>query len=71
MTEPRGPNRFKKRELTRAVAALKGAGLKVTHVEIGQDGKLLLRTAEPGDASGVTGPDEVENWLSKQKQRSG
>lgn len=46
---PRGKNRFHERELSRAVRALERAGKTVDRVEIGDDGRVAVIVAKPGD----------------------
>ena len=44
-----GKNRFHERELSRAVRALERAGKTVDRVEIGDDGRVAVIVAKPGD----------------------
>jgi hypothetical protein len=60
---PRTPNRFRERELARAVRAAKVAGGERVEVDP-HTGKISVIVGKPG-ADGAD--NEVENWLSKQK----
>ena len=63
---PRTPNRFREREVARAFRAARLAGERVERVEIDPTtGKIVVIV---GGKSGASSTDnEVENWLSKQK----
>jgi hypothetical protein len=60
MRTPRGPNRFKEREVTRVLRAAKAAG-NVERVEIAADGSLRL-ILKDGDKRQV---NEVDEWMAK------
>ena len=57
---------FRQVDLTRAVRGAKNAGLEITRVEIGPDGKITLSAGkQPAD----TGND-LDKWLEGQRARS-
>jgi hypothetical protein len=43
---PRGPCRFRQRDLTAAVKGARAAGLEIVRVEIGKDGKIVVVTGK-------------------------
>jgi hypothetical protein len=45
----RGPCLFRQRDVTKAVRAVKAAGLAVAKVEIGADGKIIVTTGKPSE----------------------
>jgi hypothetical protein len=47
----RGPNAFKQQDIKRACLGVKAAGLAVSKVEVGKDGKIAVftGTTEPAD----------------------
>jgi hypothetical protein len=58
---PRGPCRFRQRDLTAAVKAVVAAGLEVTRIEVSKDGKMVVVPGKPGvpvDNNGV----EFNEW---------
>jgi hypothetical protein len=58
---------FTQADLTRAVKAMRAAGLDVARVEIGTDGKIVLGTREE-TISGQLSP--LEEWRAKRNARS-
>jgi hypothetical protein len=60
---PRSRNRFRERELARAVRAAKSAGGERVEIDP-MTGKISVIIAKPGGESAAD--NEVENWLSKQ-----
>jgi hypothetical protein len=61
---PRSRNRFREKELARAVRAAKEAGGDRVEVDP-ETGKISVIIGKKLDES--TADNEVENWLSKQK----
>lgn len=49
----RGPHTFKKRDLTRALEAVKAAGVPVARVEVNRDGRIVIVAGEQASASGA------------------
>jgi hypothetical protein len=60
---PRTRNRFRERELARAVRAARAAGGERVEIDPAT-GKISVILAKPGEGAA---DNEVENWLSKQK----
>ncbi|QOZ25920.1 hypothetical protein XH93_21625 [Bradyrhizobium sp. CCBAU 51753] len=57
---PRGPQRLRKSEIVRAVAATRAAGLDVERIDITPDGvKIVVRSGQAGRSSD---PVEVDDW---------
>jgi hypothetical protein len=48
---PRAPLRFRQCDVTRAIKALRDAGVSIARVEVGQDGVNIV-PGEPGGAKG-------------------
>jgi hypothetical protein len=61
----RGSNLFNRNDLRRAIRSAQEMGLSVDSVEVGRDGKIVVRTSKEGTAS-KPGNADVEQWLSKQ-----
>lgn len=59
----RGARTFRQRDVTRAVKALKAAGVDVRCVEIGKDGKIVLVTDKPEIAN------ELDRELAEWEER--
>jgi len=57
---PRGPCRFRQRDLTTAVKAVVAAGCKVARVEVGKDGKIVVVTGRPEEPVNNVGNDTNE-----------
>jgi hypothetical protein len=61
---PRGPNRFRERELSRTIRGIRKGGEQPGRVEIDPaTGKISVILTKPGEAKDAS---EVESWLSKQ-----
>ena len=56
----RGPNRFKQRDLTRALRGAKAAGIEVGRVEIDQAGKISVVIGPPKASSDLATPETPE-----------
>jgi hypothetical protein len=56
-----GPQTFKKRDVTRAVQAVKAAGEKVQRVEVDKDGRIIVIVGEADQTTVVTTGD-VNEW---------
>jgi hypothetical protein len=54
----RGPLTFRQNDLTRAVRAVRNAGVEVLRVEVDKDGKIIVVTAETGKTVPATGINE-------------
>ena len=57
---PRGPCRFRQRDLTTAVKAVVAAGCKVARVEVGKGGKIVVVTGRPDEPVNNVGNDTNE-----------
>jgi len=57
---PRGPCRFRQRDLTTAVKAVVAAGCKVARVEVDKDGKIVVVTGRPEEPVNNVGNDTNE-----------
>jgi hypothetical protein len=64
-----GLSSFKQADLTRAVRALKAAGVKVERVEIGADGKVAVIVERNGKEESVNPWDEVLHGHSSDQVR--
>jgi len=53
-----GPSKFKQRDLTRALRAMRAAGISADRVEIGRDGKIVVVIAKGEDAGKCNGGSE-------------
>jgi hypothetical protein len=62
--KPRGPNVFRQRDLTRAVRAVKAAGLDVARVEVDKDGKIVVILGKPQSLAPEPVSD-VDRWLAE------
>jgi hypothetical protein len=58
---PRGPCRFRQRDLTAAVKAVVAAGFEVARIEVGKDGTMVVVTGKPGAPVDHIG-DDVNEW---------
>lgn len=54
----RGPLTFRQNDVTRAVRAVRNAGVEVLRVEVDKDGKIIVVTAETGKTAPATGVNE-------------
>jgi hypothetical protein len=43
----RGPQSFRKRDVTKAIEAVEAAGLTIVRVEVGKDGKIIIAVGKP------------------------
>lgn len=55
----RGPMRFRQADVSRAVRALRDAGVSIARVEVGQDGVVIV-PGEPAARAPVADPDTKE-----------
>jgi len=74
----RGPQRFRERDVTRAVKAVVKAGVEVARVEIDTEGRIVVVAGKPADghapnewdeALGTTPEQELEAWRKRRKDR--
>jgi hypothetical protein len=63
---PRTPNRFRERELARAVRAAKSAGGERVEIDPATGKITVIVGGKPGES---VKDNEVENWLNKQQAR--
>jgi hypothetical protein len=56
-----GPQTFKKRDVTRAVQAVKAAGEKVQRVEVDKDGRIIVIVGDADQTTAATTGD-VNEW---------
>jgi hypothetical protein len=56
-----GPQAFKKRDVTRAVQAVKAAGEKVQRVEVDKDGRIVVIVGDEDQTTAATTGD-VNEW---------
>jgi len=56
----RGPHSFKQGDVTRAIKAVRAAGVEVLRVEVDKAGKIVVVTAGKGENQAPTEPNE---WL--------
>jgi hypothetical protein len=56
-----GPQTFKKRDVTRAVQAVKAAGEKVQRVEVDKDGRIIVIVGE-ADQTTTVATGDVNEW---------
>jgi hypothetical protein len=57
----RGPQKFKKRDVTRTLQAVRAAGEKVVRVEI-EGCKIVVVVGEPGKTETVT---PLDQWMAR------
>jgi hypothetical protein len=65
-----GPSSFKKADVTRAVSAVRKAGIEVARIEVDtKAGKVVIIAGKPAGESnesvGSTADDELERWRKK------
>ncbi len=60
---PRGPCRFRQRDLTAAVKAVVAAGFEVARIEVSKDGRMVVVPGKPGALADNIG-DDVNEWDS-------
>jgi hypothetical protein len=62
----RGPQTFRKRDVTKAIEAVSAAGLTIVRVEVDKSGKIVIVLGKPG-ANGESGSwDDVVADLERQ-----
>ena len=64
----RGPNKFKQRDVTRALRAAMAAGIEVGRFEIGTDGKIVV---VPAEGSPMVPVDDLDRELADFEMRHG
>jgi len=65
-----GPHKFRQREITRSIKAVRAAGGQVDRVEIETDGKIVLHlVGGAGEVQKVNSADEVLKKLRKEKSK--
>jgi hypothetical protein len=65
----RRPSKFKKCDVTRAMKAVRAAGLEIARVEIAEDGAIVVVPGKPDQAVGEGG-DEHADGNSKPDETS-
>jgi hypothetical protein len=64
----RRPNTFRQTDLTRAIKAVRNAGVEVARAEIAKDGQIIIIVGDTaGSSAGIelTADDELERWRKK------
>jgi hypothetical protein len=64
----RSPSTFRQTDLTRAIKAVRNAGVAVARAEIATDGKIILIMGETAGSSAdieLTPDGELEQWRRK------
>jgi hypothetical protein len=60
----RGPLTFRQADVTRALRAVKDAGVEVARVEVDKTGKIVVVVGEP-DKTNAAGPDTpLDRWMA-------
>ena len=59
--------RFRQADISRAIKGAKTAGISVSQIEIGSDGRIVITSGEP-QASETR--DEYANWKANRNARS-
>lgn len=67
----RRPCTFKQLDVTRALRGAKAAGMDITQIEIGKDGKIVLFTGKPGERNADIPRDELDRELAEFEARHG
>ena len=65
---PRNPSTFRQTDLTRAIKAVRNAGVGVARAEIAKDGRISIiigKTHEANTDIELTPDDELERWRKK------
>jgi hypothetical protein len=57
----RGPYSFKQRDMTRAVRAVRAAGVEVARVEVDKAGKIIVVTGKPSE-NPVPADRDASEW---------
>jgi hypothetical protein len=66
----RGPSTFRKRDITRAVAAVRDAGVEVARVEI-EKGKISVITGKPDETSTIgSNANDLDKWMREHARPS-
>jgi hypothetical protein len=59
--------RFRQADISRAVKGVKAAGVSVSQIEIGSDGRIVITSGEPQASQP---PDEYANWKANRNARA-
>ena len=59
--------RFRQADISRAVKGVKAAGIPVSQIEIGLDGRIVITSGEP---QGSPPRDEYTNWKESRNARA-
>jgi hypothetical protein len=59
--------RFRQADISRAVKGAKAAGISVSQIEIGSDGRIVITSGEPQASQS---PDEYANWKANRNARA-
>jgi hypothetical protein len=62
----RAPSTFRQTDVTRAVKAVRAAGVEVSKVEIGPDGTITIRTGPGYEAGQTNDKGAVSNALDRE-----
>jgi hypothetical protein len=54
----RGKLKFKQQDITRAIRAVRAAGIEIGQIEIAPDGRIVVRPGKPGHSDGDAGRNE-------------
>jgi hypothetical protein len=54
----RGKLKFKQQDITRAIRAVRAAGIEIGQIEIAPDGRIVVRPGKPGWSDGGAVPNE-------------
>jgi hypothetical protein len=68
----RGSNLFNRNDLRRAIRSAQEMGLSVDSVEVGRDGKIVVRTSRGGVAepSGGAQARDLDAWIEQKKEKN-
>jgi hypothetical protein len=64
---PRGPSTVRQQDITRAVKAVRGAGVDIARIEVARDGKIIIVTTEARPAV----QDDLDRELKEFTARHG
>ncbi len=67
----RGACTFKQQDVTRALRGAKAAGMDVTQIEIGKDGKIILVAGKADERAANIPRDELDQELEEFEARHG
>ena len=59
--------RFRQADISRAVKGAKAAGISVSQIEIGSDGRIVITSGGPQASQP---PDEYANWKANRNARA-